>query len=396
MKQPSHSIEVFCEKFDAAVEAEELVTVQLSAYRGKRDLRKVILRPVVIRGEALIAVTYQFATRDTHENIEAALACNLLGQLLGHEFFFARLSATSGDIELDGSGKQGFVLREKAASKKDKPTLAHDREKNRSVPESRPFLKSVGIAGDKGILADRYSKYRQIDKFVEIVLPLIKKLTLKREGAVKVVDYGSGKHYLTFALYDALERDGTLKSEVVGIERRDQLVEFGSETAQKLGFSGLRFHAGEITALADPEADVVLALHACDTATDDALIAGIQAKAGAIVLAPCCHKYVRPRLKLRSELERVMSGGILEERFAALVSDGLRAQVLEAFGYHTRVFEFIDSDHTDRNIMITAVRQGKREVLTPEQSRTIKNLAEYYGLEDFYLDLRLRELGMAQ
>jgi hypothetical protein len=389
-----NSLADFISSISASLESESFVNLTLSAYRGAEDLKKLLFRPVVIRGDKLIAITSQYKTKDIHENVDAFAALRLVQQRLGTSFFFARLCTTEAEYELDGSGQRGFRIKQLSSKKTQKISLEHNRAKNRSVPEDRPFLREVGIAGPKGILADKYGKFRQIDKFVELVLPLTHKLPHKTAGQIKIADYGSGKHYLTFALYDALLQEGKLAPEVIGIERRTELVRLGKEAALRLEFQNLRFEAGEIAALERLDADMVVALHACDTATDDALLAGLRAKASAIILAPCCHKYVRPKLNLRSELKRVMNSGIQEERFAALVTDGLRAQVLEAFGYQTRVFEFIDSDHTDRNIMITAVRDGPaRTHLSTEQQRELKNLAAYYGLADFYLDTHLAKIG---
>ena len=199
-------------------------------------------------------------------------------------------------------------------------------------------------------------KYRQVHHFIELVAPLIR--DLKPGERIKVVDLGSGKGYLTFALYVFLTEKG-LQADVTGIEQRRPLVDLGNEIARNCGYGGLRFEAARIAETGLAGADLVVALHACDTATDDALLEAIRAGAHWILAAPCCHKEVRPQIRAPEGLEPLFRFGIQVDRLAESVTDTLRGLCLEAAGYETRIQEFINLEHTPKNLLILASKRLK-------------------------------------
>jgi hypothetical protein len=242
------------------------------------------------------------------------------------------------------------------------------------------FLVKLGVTSADGTarpgMAD---KLRQVERFVEILGHLVDGCALRDAKEVRVCDMGAGKGYLTFATHEFFRARG-VAAEVTGVEQRADLVEQTNRVAAELGLGMLNFSQGEIGAFALPEKlDVLIALHACDTATDDALAAGVRAGARLIVAAPCCHKEVRRELIPPPMLAGVLRHGILAERQAELLTDGLRALALEAAGYEAKVFEFISNEHTGKNVMIAAVKRdapGDGAAALAE----LRALMEFFGL----------------
>jgi hypothetical protein len=223
----------------------------------------------------------------------------------------------------------------------------------------------LGLAtADGAVLESMQGKYRQLEKFVEIVDRLVAEAGLLEAGPLHIVDMGSGKGYLTFGLWHHLRRNLGIEAQVTGIETRAELVLLCNDTAAAHGCEGLRFIAGEIHSVELQPAEIVIALHACDTATDDTLAHAIATGARVIVSAPCCHKEVRPQLQPPAELEPLLRDGIQRERMAELLTDAVRARLLEASGYRTQVFEFVSTEHTAKNTMITGVKAD-----SPRQDR---------------------------
>jgi SAM-dependent methyltransferase len=231
------------------------------------------------------------------------------------------------------------------------------------------------------VLEAKPDKIRQIQKFVEILSHLIE----LPKPTLRLVDMGCGKGYLTFAAYDWLWQHGWPSAEVTGIERRTDLVEQSNRIADEFGLAGLRFEAADIERYLPAEGiDVLIALHACDTATDDAIAKGVSAGAKVIVVAPCCHKELSPQLKAPPVLAGPLRHRILYEREAEFVTDALRAALLEWQGYETNVFEFISTEHTAKNLMITAVKSGR-----PAKIQPARDLATFYGIRSQLLAERL-------
>jgi hypothetical protein len=196
---------------------------------------------------------------------------------------------------------------------------------------------------------------------------------------ISVVDMGAGKGYLTFAVYDYLANVLGLRTSVKGVEARAELVALCNDIARRSGFERLSFQPGYIQEFELPRTDILIALHACDTATDDAIYKGIAAGASIIVTAPCCHKEVRPQIEAPRPLRGVLRHGHLLEREAESITDSLRALLLESAGYKVKVFEFISTEHTRKNTLIAAVRHGNAGALKKEEA-----LSEYRALKEFY------------
>ena len=270
--------------------------------------------------------------------------------------------------------------------------VPHDRVKERIIaPADTPWLRTLGLAGEDGaIRADMSAKYRQIDRYVALLLPLIDEAGLAGRPELRAYDMGAGKGYLTFAAWHALTRHLGAKVHLTGVEIRPELVELGNAAARAAGCEGLDFAAGRIVDHPVPAADVFIALHACDTATDEALFRGIRAGAALIVAAPCCHQEVRPQLRAPAELAAVARHGIFAGRLADMLTDSLRALLLEAHGYKVKVFEFIDPEHTPKNTMLAAVRRAQ-----PDPAAAARAAGEFaalkarFGIEHQHLDTLL-------
>ncbi|MEZ4891850.1 MAG: SAM-dependent methyltransferase [Saprospiraceae bacterium] len=235
------------------------------------------------------------------------------------------------------------------------------------------------------VLAKSQDKWRQINKYLEIIQNLNAQTPLPKEPII--ADMGSGKGYLTFALYDYLFNQLGLKPQITGIELRKELVKTCNKAAENSGFDGLHFEALNISDYHPPRLDMLIALHACDIATDMALAGGIFANANMIIAAPCCHKQIRKEMSTQNELAPVLRHGILEERQAELITDGIRALLLESEGYQTKVFEFVSTEHTAKNVMITAVKSGKAADKRRQKSlEQIQGIKSGFGIKEHYLE----------
>ncbi|MBL0355368.1 MAG: SAM-dependent methyltransferase [Chitinophagaceae bacterium] len=230
-------------------------------------------------------------------------------------------------------------------------------------------------------------KYKQINRYVEIIDGIIKDLDFNK--SISVVDMGSGKGYLTFALYDYLTSTLQLQAKVSGIELRPDLVNICNQIAAKANFSNLHFEKGSIADAAIQSIDMLIALHACDTATDDAIYKGIQANAKVIICAPCCHKQIRKQMKPGNVLNSITKHGILLERQAEIVTDSIRALLLEAAGYKTRVFDFIATEHTPKNVMIVGIKNKNTIDKKEEYLEKVKALKALFSIETHYLETLL-------
>jgi hypothetical protein len=225
-------------------------------------------------------------------------------------------------------------------------------------------------------------KYRQLEKFIEIVDRLIAEADLPAGAPLTVVDMGSGKGYLTFGLWHHLTGNLGVAATVTGVESRPELVELCNSVATANNCTGLSFVAGEIADTKIPPAEIVIALHACDTATDDALFQAAVSGARIIVSAPCCQKELRHQLRAPAGLEPLLRDGIQKERMSEMLTDAVRARLLEGAGYHTQVFEFISTEHTAQNTMITGVLTKERdEARTAAAREEAAALLRAFGIE---------------
>jgi SAM-dependent methyltransferase len=363
------------------------IKLSLTHYTGEEtDLKSIQVRKIIIKREEKLSFTYRYKTKDIVKNYDTDEALSRVADGLRFGFQSALLCTVEFDLILENNkGKQS--LKRKPPSQTKPSSLDHDRPKERVVKATgQSWLRDLKITDDKGeVLKASQDKYRQINKYVEILDGLIK--DLPADKPVKIVDMGSGKGYLTFALYDHLVN--TLKRDAVveGVEFRPDMVALCNDIAGKAGFTGLRFVEGSIGNYDSTSANILIALHACDTATDDAIAKGIEAEADIIVVAPCCHKQIRREIEKthrHNDLDFLMKHGIFVERQAEMVTDGIRAMVMEYFGYSTKVFEFISDVHTPKNAMIVGIRGARaKDSKILEKIRAAK---DYFGIARHHLE----------
>jgi len=276
----------------------------------------------------------------------------------------------------------------------------HDRTKHRFVDQESYFLQPLGITdANAQIIPSMARKWKQINKFVEIfsgaLVHIQQPETLAhdrqtKDQALKIVDFGSGKGYLTFALYDYLAKQHQTPF-VTGVELNDKMVKFCQEVAQKSDFNQLDFFQGDVRTYHPSHLDIMIALHACDVATDFAIHTGIRLNAQMIMCAPCCHKELRPQLNSPQVLQPMLQFGIHAGQQAEMLTDTIRALLLKAYGYETKVFEFVALEHTSKNKMILATK--RKDFTAPDQTvlDQIRALKEMYGIQKQSLELLLND-----
>ncbi len=359
-----------------AVQGGSLEKLTLGKPSGKDlTLSNLFVRPVALKSGPRFSFVWRHKTRDITKNHDAAETLRLVDSLIGSDFLDAHLFTAAKSAQLEtGPGTSRIRVRTRTTA----PAVSRgiDRAKTRPIAPGTPWLRALGVTDERGTpLSAMADKFRQIEKFAEILGHLIKEAPLEEGRRLRVFDMGCGKGYLTFAASDLLGE----RADVCGVEARADLVEFCSTTAAEQGLAQrLSFRVGTIAKTDVGAADVLIALHACDTATDDALAKGVAAGAALLVVAPCCQKEIRPQLVSPPVLSAALKHGIFEERQAEFVTDALRAQLLEWAGYRTRVIEFISTEHTAKNTMITAVRArpGGDEVIAGR----IRQFASFYGV----------------
>ncbi len=376
-------IESFLINFQSSVENDTFIKLTLSKPTGNEpELKNVYVRPIEIKSQLMLSFTLRYKTKDIVKNYSLEEANGIISLWLGGTFLNANLLTAEADYTLMFNKKRKAKFLKKKASNQTIPEKLHNREKKQWInPLKSHFLNELGITNERGeVLKSSQRKFRQINKFIEIIDSLLPSKT--KTSTFKIVDVGSGKGYLTFALYDYLKNTKQWNPEIYGIELRKPLVDFCNNLASQSGFDDLHFIAKDIDDFEVEKLDVLIALHACDIATDIAIAKGIQSKAEIIVVAPCCHKQVRKEINCHTEMSAVLKHGILEERQAELITDGIRALLLEANGYKTKVFEFISTEHTSKNLMIV----GTKAKVKPDALQKVAAIKKEFGIGFHYLE----------
>lgn len=361
------------------------VKLTLGNYRGDDDsLQKILARPVETNKGSRILFQYRRKRNSNVANFDAEEAITHVEKLLTDGFRSGHLFTTVKDLQLT-IGKRSAKITPGRASFTDPAQTSHDREKTYLVDRNAYYLKALGITTDSGsVRSDARDKWKQINKFVEILTGLYESSDLKEKSALNVVDMGSGKGYLTFAAYDHLFKTrndtGGSTLEVTGVESRPYLVELCNQIARAGAYDGLNFVPSTIADFQADEIDILIALHACDTATDDALFKGIVGNASIIIAAPCCHHEIKAQMRSPELLAGILKHPVMHERTAETVTDGLRSLLLEREGYKTKMFEFVSTEHTPKNNMLVAVRSGKTRKHAGEIGREVESIMREFGI----------------
>ena len=382
----------FLEAFQQAFETDHFDRLILSQYKGELEqLEKMTFRVISLNEQKVLSCVYRYKTQDVTKNYPLNEALTQVTELLAC-CKQANLFTDQEELQLKKNKKKAMLTRSKAkpASTKTKAEQGHDRVKQRYVDQDSVFLQHLGITDQQGqIIPSMARKWKQINKFVEIFSGALAQIQPQEQG-LRIVDFGSGKGYLTCALYDYMQKHGQTPY-VTGVELNPKMVEFCQNVAQQSGFNQLDFFQGDVRTDEPERLDVMIALHACDVATDFAIHSGIRLNAQIIMCAPCCHKELRPQLQSPKVLSPMLQFGIHAGQQAEMLTDTIRALLLKAYGYETKVFEFVALEHTSKNKMILATKRKDYE--QPDQAvlAQIQALKEMYGIQKHSLELLLND-----
>ena len=392
--QPDAS-ERFMRLLATALNEGSLHKLLLSNYKGEEpQLERLTVREVLLKGERHLSFLWRYATRDVTKNHDLSEGFELIRGLLGGQFQNSHLHTASQEVQLAFSRKGKATLRVSKLEGAAVAPAAHDKEKQRYLDIAAPFWTDLGLThevkGERQLVPAMSRKWKQINKFIEIFAAALKSSPLAESPEVHAIDFGSGKGYLTFAMRQWIEDQGK-RPEVTGVELRDDMVKLCNAAIAHHHLKGLRFDQGDVRSYTPARLDVMIALHACDIATDYAIHLGLRAKASIIMCSPCCHKQLRPQMKLPPMLRPMLQHGIHLGQEAEMVTDSLRALLLEAEGYETQVFEFVALEHTSKNKMILAVKKSGAALEQAEAKRDevlaqITEIKRFYGVKEQALE----------
>ncbi|MBK3494599.1 SAM-dependent methyltransferase [Viridibacillus sp. YIM B01967] len=366
----------------------ELVTATISQPRTKsNDIKRVKLKPIELKGIYHIQLEYQYERILKHENIPLTLIETTLNELF-EQFRQLHGEFTNENIQLQLSKKNKVLWKVEQTAKK-VVNLSHNRKKNYLLdPETAyPFLIRLGVQSSDGkVKKQKYDKFKQINRFIEFIHDSLDYLPTDR--TIRILDFGSGKSYLTFALYHYLKIEQGLDIRVTGLDLKKEVIEDCAQISKDLNYDQLEFLVGDINDYNDETAvDMVVTLHACDVATDMALARAVKWGAKVILSVPCCQHELNSQLQ-STPLDIMLQHGLVKERFAALATDSIRAEILSLVGYEAQLLEFIDIENTPKNILIRAYYTGKKQTVV--QKARYNAFTKFLSAEPF-LEKELKE-----
>lgn len=335
---------------------EAIIFATFSGIRNKslKTFNKATIKKVMIKNELKYQFEYIYDKNVEHKNLNKIDSINEIDNLLKTYFKQALINTLESDYHILVSKSGVAKINKKAATKKFEE-ISHNRKKKYILNEGEvtSFLVELGImTADGKVIKSKYDKFKQINRYLELVSDCIP--FLDKNKTIRIIDFGCGKAYLTFALYDFLVLKMGYNVEIVGLDLKENVIKFCSNLAKKLNYDDLRFVQGDIKGFNEFEnVDMVISLHACNTATDDALATAVNWGAKVILAVPCCQHELLKKIK-NKKMVPLLKYGIIKEKLSSLLTDSLRANVLEIMGYRTQVLEFIDMEHTPKNIMIRA------------------------------------------
>lgn len=355
---------------------ESLYQIVVSSPIHKNGSFKVKIRPVMIQGGLMFQENRFEGTKVFHHNYTKTEMIDYITDVLLKEFRQLQLDAADEKLTVLASKKGKLTIkRSKNKEKGDMPDLSHNRLKAYILEADRmvPFLVDLGVQTKDGrTVQSKYDKFRQINRYLEFVQDILP--ILPKDRTIQIIDFGCGKSYLTFALYYYLHELKGLDVQVTGLDLKEDVIEKCNQLKEKYGYGGLRFILGDISTYQGAEqVDMVVTLHACDTATDYALQKAVLWDARVIFSVPCCQHEINGQIQ-NELLAPVLKYGLLKERISALLTDGIRAGLLEQMGYDTQILEFIDMEHTPKNILIRAVKQEGKKCADSELQKLMEEL----------------------
>lgn len=383
---------------------ESLERILMSNPTDSGKISRSRIRPLLMKGRLVFQAEEQAGKQAFHRNLDRDEAADYVTGLLDGSFRQAEIASGLGKALILVSRKGKVTVKVKQnprparilsagnpASREPERAvlLSHNRKKHYILEEGIPvpFLVDLGIMTKEGrVVNSRYDKYRQINRFLEFIEDILPNLDQDRESTI--IDFGCGKSYLTFAMYYYLKELKGYPVRIIGLDLKEDVIEHCSRLGRQYGYEGLSFCHGDIASFEGVEkVDMVVTLHACDLATDYALEKAVNWGARVILSVPCCQHELNGQME-NSLLRPVLQYGLIKERMAALYTDAIRAQVLEYRGYRTQILEFIDMEHTPKNILIRAVRQGKKR----DNGLQIRELADFLHVKPTVVELLAPEL----
>lgn len=344
---------------------DELIQIIMSNTKDSSLASKVKVRPVLIKDQLLFQETIYRGTQVFHENFQMEEMLNRIMQNMQELFKQAQIQTAKleASVLVSKKGKMTIKKHGVATSGKDenkKPVLSHNRTKQYILEEGKPvdFLVGMGVQTPDGkVTKAKYDKFRQINRYLEFIEDVLE--SLPKDRTIHIIDFGCGKSYLTFAMYYYLHELQHRDIEVTGLDLKTDVIEHCNKLAKQVGYEKLRFECGDISTYEGTDAvDMVVSLHACDTATDYAIEKAVKWGASVIMAVPCCQHEVNKQIK-NDTLKPILKYGLIKERMSALITDAIRANLLEQCGYDTQILEFIDMEHTPKNLLIRAVKNSK-------------------------------------
>lgn len=362
--------------------SDKLIDMVISGQKNKSEDKavKVRIRPVILKNEIEYQVSEFVGRKVLHSNHSAADVKKKIIDYMTEDFKQAQINMTDAAATILSSKSKTLTCKyKKAGQLKVQRDLSHNRTKKYIIQEGKPvaFMIDLGVMGQDGkIIRTRYDKFRQINRFLEYIEDILPKLDKERE--LTIIDFGCGKSYLTFAMYYYLKELKGYNIRIIGLDLKADVIEHCNELRTRYGYDKLDFYVGDIATYKDVDkVDMVVTLHACDTATDYALAKAVKWGAEVILSVPCCQHEANRTIK-SDILSPVMDYGILKERMAAIVTDAARAKLLTANAYDTQILEFIDMEHTPKNLLIRAVKSSKEDISAREKT---KDMLEALNLE---------------
>lgn len=367
-----------------------------SPRRDDQPVQRIVAKLIELKGQRHLSFTLREQRRDTTQNVAFPEALAFVEQKLRREYDAAMLATTAADWQLQQAEGDGKLIRHKPSTKAP-PPRAHDANKWTLLGSAaQPWLFGLGLVGADGKARPHLAhKLQQLERYTEILSHLARDAGFDRpeeaSAPLAIVDAGCGKGHLTFAAWHLAANVLRRPAKVLGVETRPELVEQAAKLAGEVAGAGLAFAAGDIEHVPLSQVDALIALHACNTATDHAIARGVRAGARVIVVAPCCHQQVRPQLGRPEPLAPVLAHGLFAERMAEWATDGLRTLVLEWAGYRTKAIEFVDGEHTGKNLMLAAVKSPTppNDAQRAAARAAVDAFRAFFGIREHALDALL-------
>ena len=345
--------------------------------------KKVTARSVIMKGEKVIQFEKYTDTKVFHENVLYENAGEIIVGLIRNEYRNINIFTEDSDYQFIVSKKGSVKMTEKEPTKELR-LGDHNKKKQYIINEGEPcsFLIELGVMNQEGnVYAKKYDKFKQINKFLEIVDDSLKEKELKDD--FMIIDFGCGKAYLTFALYHYFYNLRNINVKIIGLDLKEDVIEFCNKTAEKLGYHKLEFKIGDIKDFVyKSNVDMIVTLHACDNATDAALVKAIKWNTEIILSVPCCQHEFFNKIE-NIDLEPMLKHGLIKERMSSLVTDSLRSLFLETKGYKVQLLEFISMEHTPKNILIRAIKTNKD---TEKSQKQYDEFKKFWNLQEIFIE----------